>query len=458
MTHPKILILFTVALLSGMASAGGSRNRRTVTIMPADTVKHPSWCYQAAIYEVNIRQYTPEGDFRSFEKHLPRLQAMGVKILWLMPVQPIGRVNRKGSLGSPYSIQDYYRINPEFGTMAGFKHLVKTAHRMGFKVILDWVADHSSWDNVWTVTHPDYYVRDSEGRFTPPVKDWQDVIRLNYDNPQLQTAMTDAMKWWVRETGIDGFRCDVADMVPLSFWEKTRAALDSIRPVFLLGEMEKPEYHRAFDASYTWTVFHLMNDVAQGKKSPADLEAMLRHNDSIFPHDALRMYFTTNHDENSWNGTEYENMGKAAAAFAVMTFTLPGIPLIYSGQEAANKKRLRFCDKDTIRWDDYPLEGFYHQLLRLKSSNPALAAGDRASLTWIGSPAGSPVLAYLRQQGQSAVLVVLNLSGQPQRFTQPGPFPAGNFENIFDHSKYDFSASPQLELPAWGYWVGEHIK
>lgn len=423
-----------------------------------DILKHPDWCYQAVIYEVNIRQYTPEGTFRAFEAHLPRLKAMGVKILWLMPVQPIGMENRKGTLGSYYSIRDYYGINPEFGDMEDFKHLVKSAHRQGFKIIIDWVADHSSRDNGWTRSHPEYYLKDSAGKFVPPVKDWVDVIKLNYENPELQQAILDAMKWWVEKTGVDGFRCDVADMVPLSFWEKVRSALDSIKPVFMLGEMERPDYHHAFDASYTWTVFHTMNEIAEGTKTTADLDEIWQHNEAVFPRSALRMYFTVNHDENSWNGTEFEKMGAAAGAFAVLTFTLPGIPLIYSGQEAANKKRLRFFDKDTIQWDHYSLEGFYHTLIALKSRNPALAAGGMASFSRIKTSAGPAVYAYLRKRGEAAVLVFLNLSGKPGKFTLNDPALQGYFEGVFEHAGYRFPTTDSFSLPAWGYKVLERKK
>ncbi|HNI44383.1 MAG TPA: alpha-amylase family glycosyl hydrolase, partial [Chitinophagales bacterium] len=302
----------------------------------------------ASMYEVNIRQFSPEGTFKQVEEQLPRLKSMGVGIVWLMPIHPIGEFNRKGALGSYYSIKDYNAVNPEFGTMDDFKRLVKKCHDLGMFIIIDWVANHSSCDNVWLKTHSDWYTKDKAGNFQPPVADWSDVYDLNYDNPDLQAAMVEAMKFWVTEADIDGFRCDVAEMVPDSFWKKARLALNTLnKPIFMLAEGEKPELHaNGFDATYDWTLHHLINDVAQNKKTVVDLDSYFKTTATKYGKNDYRLQFTSNHDENSWNGTEYERLGSGVKSFAILTATIPGMPLVYSGQESALKKRLKFFEKD----------------------------------------------------------------------------------------------------------------
>ncbi len=240
----------------------------------AQPVQHPhsAWTRNASIYEVNIRQFTPEGTIAAFEKHLPRLAKMGVKILWVMPVQPIGVKNRKGTMGSYYSIRDYTAVNPEFGTQADFNHMVKAAHALGMKVILDWVANHTAWDNVWTVSHPDWYKKNARGELTSyeydngrEIEYWTDVIGLDYRQPALWDAMIGAMKFWVTTSDIDGFRCDVASLVPTPFWVRARAQLDAVKPLFMLAESNDPAIHAAFDMTYDWKLFDTFADIAQGK-------------------------------------------------------------------------------------------------------------------------------------------------------------------------------------------------
>ncbi|MCK5822638.1 MAG: alpha-amylase, partial [Bacteroidales bacterium] len=248
------LVLIAVAIVSCV-----NNNKKK-----SSSVKHPDWTKNKNIYEVNIRQYTDEGDFKSFEKHLPRLKQMGVDILWIMPVQPIGEKNKKGSLGSYYSIKDYLAVNPEFGTMDDFKHIVDKAHELKMYVILDWVANHTSWDNNLITEHPEWYTHDSLGNIVSPVEDWTDVADLNYYNNELRTYMINALEFWVKQTDIDGFRCDVAGMVPTDFWNDAREKLDKIKPVFMLAEWESPELQKhAFDMTYSWALNGLMNDIAK---------------------------------------------------------------------------------------------------------------------------------------------------------------------------------------------------
>ncbi len=372
--------LFT---LLALATVFACQNKPETVVVeeetPKDTIDmgmHPDWTMHASIYEVNIRQHTPQGTINAFREKLPELKELGVNILWIMPIQPIGIEKRKGGLGSYYSISDYTAVNPEFGTMGDFKHMVQAAHDLGFKVILDWVANHSAWDNVWMKDHPEWYTT-KNGEIVSPVDDWSDVADLNYDNPDMRRAMKEAMKFWVKETDIDGYRCDVGMMVPMDFWESTRVALDSIKPVFMLAEAEGPEFHqKAFDMTYGWEFHHIMNEIAKGEMDASHISAYLAKMDSTYPDGALRMYFTTNHDENSWNGTIFERMPDDYKALYVLGATLPnGIPLVYSGQEYGLNKRLAFFEKDTISASDSTLFDFYQKVIALKMKHPALRNG-----------------------------------------------------------------------------------
>lgn len=417
----------------------------------------PKWAAKANIYEVNLRQYTPSGTIKEFIPHLDRLSKMGVEVLWFMPIQPIGIKNRKGSLGSYYSISDYLMVNPEFGTMAEWIELVDIAHSKGMKVIIDWVANHTSFDHAWTKLHPEYYTKDDKGNIIPPVADWTDVADLNYDNKELRKAMLEALRFWVRATKIDGYRCDVADMMPLDFWQEARRELEKVRPgLFMLAESEKPEFHdKAFDMTYTWSLFHPLNDIAAGKKTAKAIDEYLLAQNT-WPKNAHRMYFTQNHDENSWQGTEYEKMGAAAQTFAVLTFGLKGMPLIYSGQEAANKKRLRFFDKDTIQWNNYPLADFYTKLLYLKKNEPALEAGENGG-NFIKLDAGKNenVYAFIRLKEKSKVMFVFNLSAKPQKIKFDAPEIAGIATDVFATTPQEigFKSSYSVTLQPWQYQV-----
>ncbi|MEI6455122.1 MAG: alpha-amylase family glycosyl hydrolase [bacterium] len=418
-------------------------------------ITHPQWSRDATIYEVNIRQYTPEGTFRAFENHLPRLQKMGIRILWLMPINPIGSLNRKGSLGSYYSIKDYLGINPEFGSMADFKSLVKKAHSLGMYVIIDWVANHTSWDNTLIREHPDWYKQDKSGKIISPVADWTDVAGLDYSKPGLRKYMSDAMLFWVKETDIDGFRCDVAGMLPMDFWNETVPVLRKTKDIFMLAEDENPGMHDvAFDATYSWDLFHLMNNIAKGKKSANKLDSALKAEEKRYNADAYRMRFTSNHDENTWNGTEYERMGDGAQTFAVLSFTFPGFPLIYNGQESAMKRRLRFFDKDTIPWDDYPLEGFYTTLVKLKEKNKALLNGkEGGNLVKIPTTNDINVYAFTRSKGTDHLLVILNLSAQSQDVILSGNIFPGKFREQFTGQVRELKPGEKMRLLPWEYFV-----
>jgi glycosidase len=416
-------------------------------------MEHVDWSKNANIYEVNIRQYTEEGTINAFRKHLPRLNEMGVDILWLMPVQPIGELNRKGSLGSYYSVKDYKAVNPEFGTMQDMKNLVKEAHDMGMYVILDWVANHSSWDNTWATEHPEYYVKNDDGTFHSPY-DWTDVIQLDYNNPAVRDSMTRALKFWIEETNIDGYRCDVAGMVPTDFWNDAVAQLKQIKPVFMLAEDEDNlsllEY--AFDMNYTWKLLHLMNDMAKGEKNVKDMWAYINRNNQTYSPEDYRMNFITNHDENSWNGTVKERMGDAAKAFAVLTYTIPGMPLVYSGQEAGNEKALRFFEKDTIDWSQIPYQDFYTTLNRLKEQNKALWNGTAGgTMIDISAPGNDNLFAILREKDKNKVVVVINFSVEESVFLANSMAAFGTYKDVFKNESVKISEYTQLSMKPWSY-------
>ena len=378
---------------------------------------HPEWTYDSVMYEVNIRQFSPEGTFAGVEAQLPRLKDLGVDILWLMPMYEIGTEGRKGTLGSYYAISDYKKVNPEFGTMEDFEHLLAAAHDMGFKVILDWVANQTAPDNVWMTEKPDaFYERDSLGNAICEY-DWTDTRSLNYDNQDVWFAQDDAMRFWL-EKGVDGFRCDAAGEVPAEFWKGILPQMNADYPdIYLLAEAERDNLAdpaETFDANYAWELHHLLNSLAQGNKTVADLKDYIARDAARFPKNAYRLTFTSNHDENSWSGTEFEREGAAANACAVLCFTLPGSqPLIYTGQEIGLDRRLAFFEKDPITdWSDNEYTVFWKRLVNLKHANPALAAGETGGpIKYFDVPDG--VIAFSRKVKGNEVIVMANFGVAP---------------------------------------------
>ncbi len=447
--------LIFLAILVMMTMAAFSQKTAKMNTCAGD---HVAWSRQATIYEVNIRQYTPQGTFKSFTQELPRLKKMGVDILWLMPVNPLGEKNRKGSLGSYYSVRDYLAVNPEYGTLQDFKDLVKKVHELGMKVIIDWVANHTSWDNKLISEHPDWYKKDSNGNIVPPVPDWTDVAALDYSNPGLRKYMTEALAFWVKETGIDGYRCDVAGMLPVDFWYQAIPEIQKIKPLFMLAEEETPKIHDSgfFDASYSWGLFHLMNKIAKGTQTADKIDSLLAAEKKQYSPDAFRMRFITNHDENSWNGTEYERMGDGVKAFTVLTFTFPGIPLVYSGQEASLKKRLKFFDKDTIPWGNYPLESFFTKLTHLKKNDKLLAAGSEGGeFIKVTTSNDKEVYAFLRKKEGRQLFVILNLSPKEITTDLAGNDFTGKYTDVFSGNAKDWKKGEKVKLSPWQYFIYE---
>ena len=444
--------LFLLAIIGlGILSCTTQKNSK-MTTLPSE------WKHNTNIYEVNVRQYTKEGTFRAFEKEMPRLKEMGVKTLWFMPITPISQQVKKGSMGSQYAAHDYVSINPEFGNLADFKHMVDEAHKMGFNVIIDWVANHTGWDHVWTVSHPDYYLHDADGKFHI-ASGMDDIIELDYKNPAMRQAMIDAMKFWVKETNIDGFRCDLASWVEVDFWEQARPEVEKIKPLFFIGEfdeLDNPEYGKVFDASYSWTWMHKTEDYYKKDLPLSGLKDLLQKYSAIGDN-SMRAWFTSNHDENTWNGTEYEKYGVIAKPLAVFSATWNGVPLLYSGQELPNMKRLEFFEKDVIDWNgNNQMASFYKTLLNLKSSNPALRGGDPAVTTFLlKTSADDKILAYVRKNGKDEVLVVLNMSKGAVTFKIDDPQVSGSFKNIFNNNTRDFSQDKGFVMKAGDYLVFE---
>lgn len=418
-------------------------------------IEHPQWVNNATIYEVNVRQFTPEGTFNAFSKHLPRLKELGVDILWLMPIHPVGELNRKGSLGSYYSIKDYKAVNPEFGTMDDFKALITEAHKLGMKVIIDWVANHTSHDNHLAFSNPEWYTKDSVGNFVSPF-DWTDVIQLNYEKQELRNYMVGALKFWIEEADIDGFRCDVAALVPTEFWNRARKELDEIKPVFMLAEADVVELQEfAFDADYGWEFHHIMNDIAKGKKTVLDIDHYLLKELARYPKNAIRMHFTSNHDENSWNGTEFERMGNSVKSFAALTFVINGLPLIYNGQEVGFNRRLEFFDKDQIDWvDGSGFTGLYQKLISLKKSNSALAAGlTGADILRVKTSNDVNVFAFIRSNQNDKVFAVFNLSSLEQSISFEGTDYVGSYKEALSEIESTFESEANLVLKPWEFKI-----
>ena len=445
--------LFLLTLLAGWPATTAVGQTAFTTSPEATTF--PDKLAGSTIYEVNIRQFTPEGTFKAFSDHLPRLKELGVDVLWLMPIHPISEVNRKGTLGSYYAPADYTEVNPEFGTIDDFKAMLNQAHEMGFSVILDWVPNHTGRDHPWITEHPDYYIRDEEGTITyeamSPTDVWWDTALLDHSNPETRQAMIDAMRYWV-ELGVDGFRLDhgCGDKIPLYLWEEARATLDPIRDLFWLAECG----HETFilDGSYADELEWVMREVAAGNANADSLATWIEEDMFKQGRTAYRMTYTSNHDLNSWNGTVFERFGEGHQAFAALVFTAYGFPLILSGQEVGLAKRLEFFEKDSINWtDSLGLQPFYRSLVRLKKENPAL---------WAGSAGGFPitieknehVMGFMREVEGNRVVAIFNLSDEPQTVDVTDKRAYGDYTEYFSVQKATLDDQP-LELAPWEYRV-----
>ena len=452
----KIILFFSIAVLfSGCFLFKKEAPKAT---------PYPEWAKNSVIYEINTRQYSPEGTFKALEADLPRIKGLGIDILWFMPIYPIGEKDRKvpegakSSLGSYYSIRDYEAINPEFGNAADFKSLVKSAHEMGFKVILDWVANHTARDNHWISEHPGWYKKDKNGNIATPF-DWTDCAQLDYSNREMRREMVSSMKFWLTNFDIDGFRCDMAGLVPTDFWEDARMELQKVKPLYMLAENEdKPEMCRiAFDSDYGWEMHHLMADVTQGKKKVSEILGLQSRIDSILPSRAFKLNFITNHDENSWNGTAKEKFGNGENCCAVLTFTLPGMALIYNGQEAGMTKRLRFFAKDTINWSDTRFVPFYKIMTDLKHRNQAIWNPPYGGkLVQLPNSAPGKVISFLRTAGNARVMVLINMSSDTITSNITTNVADGKYINVLNKNKIRIDSDNRTcYFEPWEYIVLE---
>ncbi len=458
-------VVVTVLALAGCRQGGQapSKNENMSENHPYQPrpyvrLTHPAWSKNATIYEVNIRQYTPEGTFKAFAEHLPRLKSMGIDILWLMPIHPIGEKNRKGTLGSYYSVKDYYGVNPEFGTTDDFKTLVEQIHAQGMYVIIDWVANHSAWDNPLVDEHPEWYSKTREGNFRPtPWYDWDDIIDFDFNRPGIRQYMTEAMKYWVSETGIDGYRCDVAGFIPVDFWDNLRVELDRIKPVFMLAEWESRDLHRhAFDMTYAWSLWDKMHTVANDPSRLHVLTEYLAHDVNTFPRNAYRMTFTDNHDKNSWEGNPVSNFGAALPLCMAFAATVNGMPLVYSGQEAGLDRSLKFFDKDTIRWKEHPHAAIYQQLFALKHRNRALWNGQYGGeMIRVNHDQPDKVIAFYREKDGDKVIAFFNFSDAAVTVTAELKYHAGQYTELFTGKDVEINGEYTVDLPARGYRILE---
>ncbi|WP_294209634.1 alpha-amylase family glycosyl hydrolase [uncultured Chryseobacterium sp.] len=417
----------------------------------------PDWIKNATVYELNIRQFSEEGTFKAIEKQLPRLRKMGIDIIWLMPVQPIGKLNRKGSLGSYYSVKDYLEVNPEFGSEEDFRHLVQAIHQEGMYVILDWVANHTSWDNEMVAKHPEWYRKSRKDTFqSTRWRDYDDIIELDYRYPELREYMTEALKFWIREYDIDGYRCDIASFIPIDFWENVRMELDTIKPVFMLAEAEDRELHRrAFDVTYNWTLWNILHQLALNERSVKILtEAYLAEHVSIFPKDGIRLNFIDNHDKNSWEGNQYSNFGDALEAATVFTVMMDGMPLVYSGQEAGLDRSLQFFEKDPIEWKTHQNEALYTTLFRLKHQNQALWNGSYGGeMVRIMNDRMDQVISFVREKNGDKVLTFINLSKDSVMVQFDTSFDTGDYTSLFTGQPHTVAETMVLNMAPWEYII-----
>lgn len=427
----------------------------------------------AVIYEANIRQYSEAGTFNEFTKDIPELKKLGVKVIWLMPIFPISEKNRKAKgdlmvedikdpverakyMGSYYAVADYQKVNPDLGTEEDLDRLIQTAHDNGMYVILDWVANHTGWDNWWLEKHPDFYTKDERGNIIHPKgTDWTDTADLNYENKQLWDAMASAMVYWVENHNIDGFRCDVAHEVPTEFWNYAVKSIKDVKPVFMLAESEKKDlFIDAFDMGYNWEGHHLMNELAQGKTDVNAWDEYMLRVDENYQEDDILMNFITNHDENSWNGSVTERMGDASEAMLAFQYVIPGMPLIYSGQEYGMTERLKFFEKDEIPHEKGKVWDMMEKLGALKANNPALHGGKKAaSYGRINTSEDSKIYAIERQKDDHKVIYVANFSDKFVEFKAPTI--VGKMTDAVRGSESNIPVDYNFTFPPYGYRVWE---
>ena len=451
------LCLFIVSAIVSCKEKKDSEVVKATGELSEIPISHPQWIKQGNIYEVNVRQYTPEGTFNAFAKHLDRLKEMGVHTVWFMPINPISKKDRKGTLGSYYAVSDYKAINPEYGTINDWNQLVKAIHDRDMKVLIDWVPNHTGADHPWLTTHTDFYIKDSTGN-PATMFDWTDTRVLDFKNKEMEDSMINAMKFWITETGIDGYRVDVAWNVPAEFWRRAIPQLQATKGgnLFFLAEGDKPYLLTSgFQAYYPWEMFHKMVEVAAGRLPAFALDSIKAKYDSVYPKEAIPLYFTSNHDENSWNKSDYGTFpGPVHAPFAVFTQTMAStLPLVYSGQEEPVLEALPFFEKDTIVFTKLGRAAFYKKLLELRKNNEALATDASYKKINAGDP--KAVYAYMREKNGKRVFVILNLSKKEQTIKVTDKDLHGNPYNVFMGTNEPLS-DKEWKIEPWGYVIYEY--
>ena len=419
---------------------------------------HAEWSYSAVLYEMNVRQLTPEGTLRAAMERLEFLRDLGIDAIWLMPVYPIGEENRKGELGSYYSIRDYKAINPEFGTIEDFDAFVAKAHSLGMKVLLDWVANHTARDAKWLHTKPaDWYEREADGTAKVPW-DWTDTAKLNYANHDVWRGQIDAMRFWIEKHNVDGFRCDMAMLVPIEFWQEATKILHAIKPdVFMLAEAEELDlFDRAFDMGYAWEIHHMMCDIAKGGRRVWDLRNTLYADRERYPASAMRMMFTSNHDENSWSGSEWSRFGDSLEVMTALTFLWEAaMPLIYTGQEVGYDHSFEFFDKDHIpHYEPNAHTELYRKLINLKHSQKALQAGEKGGrIIEIENNAKDCLMTFVREKDDSRVVAIMNLSPYTIHADFNNGIYAGHYTNAITGDKVLLPVHLEYDIKPWGYTI-----
>lgn len=455
-TATSALLLLAVSLSFVLTACEAEPQAPEATA--ADTTaahERPDWVNQAVIYELFVRNFTPEGTFRAIIPRLQELKSLGVTTLWLMPIHPVGEKGRKGELGSPYAIQDYFDVNPRFGTKDDFRALVDAVHAAGMYLIIDFVANHTAPDNAWVTEHPDWYTQDAAGTPTHPEgTDWTDVADLNYDEPAVREAMQEALYFWVREFDIDGYRCDVAEMVPMDFWSTAIDSLHAIKPVMMLAEGENPELHaHGFDVTYSWKPYHALKDVWKGEAVSTYLDVVAEEQEA-FPADALRLRFTTNHDETAWDNPPTILFGgqDGARAAAVMTALLPGIPLLYNGQEAGTDEKIPLFEKSSMDFSAHPeMRAFYTNLLSLHHQHPALQSNTFEVL----APEAEDVALFARGSGDDRLIVAVNVRDTASSIELPEALGTTGLVDARTGQPVP-AADGVLSLPPYGYLIARH--
>tara|TARA_B110000503_G_scaffold68819_1_gene107463 strand:- start:19861 stop:21195 length:1335 start_codon:yes stop_codon:yes gene_type:complete len=440
----KILLFISLLIIS-------CHNKKEVSYS-VDKIKN------GVIYEVNIRQYSETGHFDDFTKDIHKLKDLGVKIIWLMPIHPISKTNRKGTLGSYYSISDYKEVNSEFGTKQDLDELIKEAHKNNMLVIFDWVANHTGWDHNWIKTNKDYYTKNKNGEITDPINPetgeswgWTDVADLNFDNLEMQNEMIEAMEYWVKEHNIDGYRADAAHSCPPSFWKNAIDRLNKTKKVLMLAESDG--YHpggfeliEMFDMSYNWSGHHVLNSIAKKENNSDNLIKNINRNLNDYSKKHILMNFTSNHDENTWAGTVFDRYGAGAKTFSALTYFLPGIPLIYSGQEYGLEKRLEFFEKDFIPKNKIEYFEFYKKLNIIKKKNKTLNINSEIKFESIDLGNKNLVL-FKRSDSGESIYFLANLSNETQEIKTDFE---GNYKSLLIDSNYNLNKN---NLQAWEFHV-----